>query len=108
MHSREVSNMVKTELGEDLDIYDIVPCEATVENILMEAELRETVDDLLDSLPEINKRIIRMHFWSGYRFTEISYILGINVNTVRSLYRRSLQRLKVNSEDYFDEERCNG
>ena len=37
--------------------------EATVESILQEAERMNVVDVLIDSLPEISKCVIRMHFW---------------------------------------------
>ena len=79
-----------------------------MESILQEAERMNVVDVLIDSLPEIGKCVIPMRFWAGYKFTEIASVLGVNVNTVKSLYRRGLEKLKENSEAVFDKERDDG
>lgn len=108
LNLREISNMLRAEDDSEIDLYDFAEGEATVESILQEAERMDVVDVLIDSLPEISKCVIRMHFWTGYKFTEISSVLGVNVNTVKSFYRRGLERLKENSKAIFDKERDDG
>lgn len=108
LNLKEISNIIRAEDGREIDLYDFVAGEATVESILQEAERMNVVDVLIDSLPEISKCVIRMHFWAGYKFTEIAPVLGVNVNTVKSLYRRGLEKLKENSEAIFDKERDDG
>ena len=108
LNLKEISNIIRAEDGREIDLYDFVAGETTVESILQEAERMNVVDVLIDSLPEISKCVIRMHFWAGYKFTEIAPVLGVNVNTVKSLYRRGLEKLKENSEAVFDKERDDG
>ena len=91
----ETSNLVRTEMGE-IDIFDSIVDEATVEKILQEAERRDMVRDMINSLSDIERRIIRMRFWGDYRHSETAEILNININTEKSIYRRSLKKLRDN------------
>ncbi|MDO4545409.1 MAG: sigma-70 family RNA polymerase sigma factor [Bacillota bacterium] len=93
MRRREISNMVRIEAGE-IDLYDFTADELTVERILQQAEENMMVERLLERLPKVNRQIVRMRFWGGYKFPEMADILGLNLNTVKSLYRRSLKRLE--------------
>lgn len=97
MKRNEISNLVKTEMGE-VDIFESVVDETTVEKILQEAERRDLVRDMINSLSDIERRIIRMRFWGDYRHSEIAEILNININTEKSIYRRSLKKLR---DSYF-------
>lgn len=100
----EISNIMKAEAGEEIDIYDLVADEKTTEIIFQEAERRKVAAILLDTLPPNSKRILQMRFWGGYKFSEIAMILNINENTVKTIYRRSLQKLKKNYYDIFGKE----
>lgn len=93
----EISNLVRTETGET-DIFESIVDETTVEQILQEAERRDMVRAMIDSLSDIERRIIRMRFWGDYRHSEIAEILNIKVNTEKSIYRRSLKKLR---DSYF-------
>lgn len=92
---REIFNIVKTEAGE-IDVFDNIADEMTVEKIMQEAEERELAVLLINSLSELNRRVLRMRFWGGYKHSEIAKILNINVNTEKSIYRRSLKQLRDN------------
>lgn len=94
---KEISNMIKTEFGE-IDIFDTIADEITIEKILQEAETKDMVGKMINSLPDISRRIIRMRFWGDYKHSEIAKIININVNTEKSIYRRSLKKLK---DSYF-------
>ena len=39
------------------------------------------VRDMINSLSDIERRILRMRFWGDYRHSEIAEILNININT---------------------------
>lgn len=97
---KEISNMVKTEAGE-MDIFDMAADEITVEAVLQEAEERALVERLVNTLPDISRRIIRMRFWGEYKHSEIAEILNIKLNTEKSIYRRSLKQLKRNYYEAF-------
>jgi len=84
---------LNTEFGE-IDIEDILVEEVTTEKIIVEAEARELVETLLDTLSADGRRIVRMRFWGEYKFREMADILNLNENTVKSIYFRSLKKLK--------------
>lgn len=98
--SREISNFVKAETG-DMNIYDTFTDDTTVEKALQESEEAEMIGILIDRLPEINRRIIRLRLWDGYKFEEIAKLLNMNINSTKTVYRRSLQYLKKNYADTF-------
>lgn len=107
-HGRELSNIIKMETGEEMDVYDLVADEKTTEHLFQEAERRKAAAMLLNTLSGTEKRIIQMRFWGEYKFSEIAIILSINVNTVKTIYRRSLQKLKKNYYNLFGEEDLHG
>nr|WP_243206914.1 sigma-70 family RNA polymerase sigma factor [Lentihominibacter hominis] len=112
---KEISNMIKTEMGE-IDIFDTIADEVTVEKLLQDAERRGMVRDMINNripfhkrlpyerrgmvrdminnLPDVSRRVIRMRFWGEYKHSEIAEIMNININTEKSIYRRSLKHLK--------------
>ena len=92
---KEISNMVKTEVGE-IDLFDTLVDEVTIEKILQDAERRDMVSAMINKLPDISRRVLRMRFWGDYKHSEIADILNINLNTEKSIYRRSLKRLTDN------------
>ena len=90
---KEVSGLIKCEAGE-IDLLESIEDELNVERVLQIAEEREVIRTLINDLPEISKRIIRMRFWGDYKHSEIADILNINESTEKSIYNRSLKRLK--------------
>jgi RNA polymerase sigma-70 factor (ECF subfamily) len=60
----------------------------------IEEERNQYVLSLINALPDTARQIIVLRFWSGYKFSEISEILNMNLNTVKSIYRRSLMVLR--------------
>lgn len=57
------------------------------------AEKDRRVSSMLGSLDKLSRRIIDLRN-DGLKFHEIAKMLGMNLNTVASIYRRSLQKLK--------------
>lgn len=64
--------------------------------------INSTVDvfSIMDLYPEIDKMMFMMHFSEGYTTNEISQMLNINENTIRSKICRLRKRLK---EECLDE-----
>ena len=52
------------------------------------------IEQLLAPLPEEQATIVKMHFTDDLTFNEISNILGISRDTVKSRYRYAIQKLQ--------------
>ncbi len=55
---------------------------------------RDVVNKLLAKLPESERTVITLHFFSEMSSFEIGDFLGVSANTIRSRLRRALQRLR--------------
>ena len=55
---------------------------------------RDVVKKLLAKLPESERTVITMHYFSEMSSAEIGAFLGVSANTIRSRLRRAQQRLK--------------
>ena len=55
---------------------------------------REVVKKLLAKLPESERTVITLHYFSEMSSTEIGAFLGVSANTIRSRLRRAQQRLR--------------
>lgn len=92
-------NQRQTEPLEDTDISEIEP-EAYSRYIAIErattfAEARrDVVGELLAKLKEGNRTVITLHYLEGMTYAEISNLLGVSENGVKSRLRRARQQLK--------------
>ncbi len=65
------------------------------ENMRITAETqRDVVKKLLAKLPESERTIITLHYFSEMSSSEIGAFLGVSANTIRSRLRRAQQRLQ--------------
>ena len=90
---RETSGVMRTGAGET-DLLELIVDEDMKTDSPVDAETRMLLMMLVDSLSDPARRVIAMRFWGGYRHSEIAEALGINVNTEKSIYIRSLKRLR--------------
>lgn len=58
----------------------------------------ELLSDIL-RLPDKYKRIIQLHYFAGYKVSEISNILNISESAVKMRLKRGRERLKIEMED---------
>ena len=70
-------------------------------NVVMK---KATPDKYKEEMCIRDNRILRMRFWGDYRHSEIAEILNININTEKSIYRRSLKKLRDNYFKLLGEE----
>lgn len=68
---------------------DLLPDE-----IYYRQELQNNMANILEEIPTIYKEVLNLYYIDGFNFREISDILNISINTVKSRYRRSLIILK--------------
>ncbi len=65
------------------------------ESRVLRNELMEKVRRALRKIPDMYKQVIRMHFFEGLSYLEISRILSVPVNTIKSHVFRAKQLLRI-------------
>lgn len=57
-------------------------------------EDREAVQILISSLTDVERKLCEMHYFEGHSFKEISELLDLNYNTIRSMHIRGMAKMK--------------
>lgn len=68
--------------------------ETIPENLIEKAENQKLVKKVLDSLPEIDREILILHYQEDMTFENIGKILNKPLNTVKSRHRRAVLKLR--------------
>lgn len=68
------------------------------ENIPFETEEEKEVWDKVAALPEKYRIVLHLYYWEGYRIKEISQILKIKENTIKTRLARAKESLRENWE----------
>jgi RNA polymerase sigma-70 factor (ECF subfamily) len=63
---------------------------------------REVVLDTLELLREVEQKIVYLRYYHDYTFAEISAEMGMNINTVLTCHRRSLEKIRPRLTRFFD------
>lgn len=74
------------------------PVESAPEEGLERRELRDAVRRAVEALPAGEREVLILAEYNGFRYPEISEILGIPVGTVKSRMFSALRRLRENLE----------
>lgn len=86
-------------LETDIDEYtaEAIPDHNTPnpESVALQSEHRNQVQALLEELPEIDRAIIVLRYWHECSEEEISQVLDISVNAVKSRLHRARKKLAV-------------
>lgn len=61
-----------------------------------EIEIYGDLYDNIKALDEDSQKIIRMHYWEGYNFEEISNIMDMRSGTIRQKHNRALKKIGKN------------
>lgn len=79
---------VFSEIPEDL------PAESDIEENYCRTEMLETLADALEALPERERDLIILHYYSGKTLREIAEQLGISYSYVKILHNKALASMK--------------
>ena len=74
--------------------------EAIFKDLVIEEEAYRIIEDAVNALPPQSARIVKMYL-DGKQNKEISEILGISVNSVKTLKYNALNSLKTILKEYF-------
>ncbi|MBN2737102.1 MAG: RNA polymerase sigma factor [Spirochaetales bacterium] len=108
--SKYYLNRKELLLGQDFpDENDVADSSQSPENLLSKKELKEQTQNALKKLPDIYNIVIRMHYFDGLPYMEISEILEMPLNTVKSYVFRAKKMIKehlsVEKINYFYKDR---
>jgi RNA polymerase sigma-70 factor (ECF subfamily) len=82
--------------GEDMNLaIDIEDARPLPDEVAIQAETAEALDRMLARLPPKQQAVILLHNAEGLTFQEIGDALHESLNTVKSRYRRAVERLKI-------------
>ncbi len=96
-------NYLRSKKREDIR-HDNIRNEAEVEheffNLLVEEEYNQLLINAIDKLPKDNARVIRYSL-SGYKNKEIAMLLGISINTVKTIKYSEIRKLRQYFESVY-------
>ena len=72
-----------------------VPESSLPENRLLDKELKQTLTELIDSLPEKERLVITLYYYEGLLLKEIADILEVTESRVSQIHSKVLLRLKA-------------
>ena len=84
--------LVNEQAFDDGDLVVIEPAPSPEDSLARE-QLRQTVRDAVDALPEQEKTLILGHYYEGRRFDELSAELGLSKSWGSRLHGRAVSRL---------------
>lgn len=93
--------VIQEKKDEDLfamDIYNIADVKSDILSLMVNEENRINIIYALNNLDVKYKEVLRLNYICGYNFIEISEILNVNVNTIRTWASRGLIKLKAEYE----------
>ncbi|OUV76040.1 MAG: RNA polymerase subunit sigma-24 [Flavobacteriales bacterium TMED123] len=94
-HFRKSNKMRKIEPKDEFDIFDIIYDESkNVEEDLVNGQIHADLRKLIECLPEDQKEVLKMRYYAGLSFKEISQGTGVSINTALGRMRYALINLR--------------
>ena len=73
--------------------------EETPESVAMDKETKRLLGNMVDKLPDKEKKIIELYYFSELTYREIAEILGISESRISQLHTKAIAKLKVGISD---------
>lgn len=71
----------------------------TPESELMGKETKRMLKDMIENLPEKEKRIIELYYYSELTYKEIASIMGISESRISQIHTKAITKLKTKLDD---------
>ena len=84
----------KKQKRQETDYVDLLVSEDDVVTQVMERENASEVLASLDTLRDIERKILTLRYYEDYSFAEISRQISVNLNTVLTTHYRALEKLR--------------
>jgi RNA polymerase sigma-70 factor, ECF subfamily len=91
-----------SEKIDERELQELIPLDASSpKDELSRAELSDSIDNAIESLPPKEKIIVKLHLIHERKFDEISEILNVPKGTVSSCVKRAKERLRKKLKDFL-------
>lgn len=74
-------------------------CEENVEDIIINDQIRADVRKIIDALPEPQREVVMMRYYSDMSFKEIADTTGVSINTALGRMRYALMNMRRIAEE---------
>lgn len=92
-------NMISNDES-DVDLLNNINLsEGTIENSIIEGQIREDVRELVKSLPDNQREVVYMRFYQNLSFKEIAEATGVSINTALGRMRYAILNLRRMAEE---------
>ncbi len=82
----------------DLDDVDVLNrkelCEQTIEDTIIEEQIRDDVKYLIKELPDLQREVLNMRYYQNLSFKEIADLTGVSINTALGRMRYAILNLR--------------
>ena len=82
----------------DLDDVDVLNrkelCEQTIEDAIIEEQIRDDVKYLIKELPDLPREVLNMRYYQNLSFKEIADLTGVSINTALGRMRYAILNLR--------------
>lgn len=87
----------------EVDSFDPASSEALPEELFARQEARDYLENFINQLPFVYQEVIYLRLDGDLTLEQIAGVLGKSVNTVKSIYRRGLKKLRLSLKKEFFE-----
>ena len=99
---RQAQKMISlSQKLDEIELHELLPSGASdPKDELARAEIEAKVDEAIETLPEKEKIVIKLHLIYDKKYHEIAEILGLPKGTVSSYIKRAKEKLREDLKNY--------
>ena len=99
-HFRKTNRMPKFENREDFNIFSVLTDDSmNAEGAMIKEQIEDSLQSLIDTLPEEQQTVLHMRIYRDMSFKEISEQTGVSINTALGRMRYALINLRRTIEE---------
>lgn len=65
-----------------------------IKDLAGDLSTKEMLNLFIDILPEVERKVLRLHFWEGMNFRQVAHQMNLRTATVAFVYRKGLKRIR--------------
>ncbi|MDE6578375.1 MAG: sigma-70 family RNA polymerase sigma factor [Muribaculaceae bacterium] len=94
-YRQEKSENIQSTDIDDIDLFNRKElCEETIEDVIINHQIREDVKYLINELPPLQREVLNMRYYQNLSFKEIAELTGVSINTALGRMRYAILNLR--------------